>query len=207
MTAAVAGGGGSSSRPPSREEIDQQVTAAQQALVELRQRQEVLERERGQLEEARRKRLEFEQGREEMLAHLTRGVGLLTDAEQSARRDAEQMSRTLIDLQEALEKVKMLDEAAWKAEDYTSELSRALATLENARMEWNSAQVKWPVLNGVSMVEGDRARAGGGGVEEGFFPSNRSPVEWARMGLALTWPVAAAVLLSGLVLALVLARG
>lgn len=207
MTATVAGGVGGSSRPPSREEIDQQVTAAQQALVELRQRQEVLERERVQLEEARRRRLEFEQGREEMLSHLTRGVGLLTDAEQSSRRDAEQMSRTLVDLQEALDKVKALDEAGWKAEDYTTELTRALATLENARMEWNSAQVKWPVLNGVSTGESSRPGTGGAGVEEGFFPANRSAVEWARLGLALTWPVAVAVLLSGLVLALVLARG
>ena len=117
-------------RPPSREEIDQQVTAAQQALVELKRRQEELERERAQLEEARRRRLEYQQGREEMLVHLTRGTGLLGEMEHATRSDAEQMARTLADLRAALDKVSALDEANWSAEAYHTELTRALTTLD-----------------------------------------------------------------------------
>ncbi len=193
-------------RPPSREEINQQVTAAQQALVELKQKQEELERERSQLEEARRRRLEFEQGREEMLAHLTRGIGLLEESEQNARRDAEQMSRTLVDLRSALEKVKSLHEESWTAETYATELTRALTSLENARMEWNSAQMKWTVLSGRNPNSPGTAPVTPG--ENAPLPlgHGRTPAELARLGLALTWPVAVAVLLSGLVLALMLAR-
>lgn len=106
--------------------------------MELKRRQEELERERSQLEEARRRRLEFDQGRTEMLEHLNRGIGLLTENEQSARRDAEQMARTLADLQAALGKVNALDEQSWTAENYAVELTRALTTLENARMESNT---------------------------------------------------------------------
>lgn len=196
---------GASLRPPSRDEINQKVTAAQQALVELKRRQEELERERSGLEEARRRRSEYDQGREEMLAHLTRGVGLLTEAEQAARAEVEAMGRSLADLKVALEKVAALDEQSWNVDQYSTELTRALTTLENARMEWNSAQRRWDVLRGVTAGAASttgRAEGEGGG----RFTDGRSPGEWARMGLALTWPVAVAVLAVGIVLALVLAR-
>lgn len=201
-----------SMRPPSRDDINRQVTAAQQALVELKQRQEELERERTQLEEARRRRLEFEQGREEMLQHLTRGLGLLTDAEQTARRDAEQLSRTLVDLRAAYDKVAALHEESWSADAYQTELNRALTVLENARMEWNSAQTKWPILDGRGAKPGGAPSPGGGpfgGADNEAGPqllAGRSPIEMARLGLALTWPVAVAVIVVGLILAVALAR-
>ncbi len=201
-TAAGASAGG---RPMSRDEISQQVTAAQQALVELKRRQEDLERERAQLEEARRRRIEYEQGREEMLTHLTRGIALLDEAEQSSRRETEQMSRTLIDLRSAIDKVSALNETAWGAEVYHTELTKALTTLESARMEWNSAQVKWPVL-------APKSPASGGGdpfsspEESAPLFQGKSPGEMARLGLALTWPVALAVLVVGTILAIVLTR-
>src|SRR5688572_933444 len=82
------------SRPPSREEIETKVTETQARLAELKRAQEVLERERASLEEARRKRIEFQNGREEMLQHLTRGVGILEEAQFAASRNAEQMKQT-----------------------------------------------------------------------------------------------------------------
>jgi hypothetical protein len=194
------------SKPPSREDITRQVTAAQEALVRLKRQQEDLERERTQLEEARRRRVEFEQGREEMMAHLTRGLGILTEAEQAARRDAEQMARTLADMQVALDKVSVLNEQAWTADTYQTELTRALTTLENARMEWNSAQLKWPRLKPGSAGTPGGGEAGGALEEGAALLDGRTPAQLARLGLALTWPVAAAVLVSGIVLAVVLSR-
>lgn len=193
-------------RALSRDEINQQVTAAQQALIELKRRQEDLERERAQLEEARRRRIEYEQGREEMLTHLTRGIALLDEAEQASRRDAEQMARSLADLRTALDKVSALNESSWTAEAYHSELTRALTTLESARMEWNSAQVKWPVLAQKSSNTPGSAGFPNPPDESAPLFQGKSPSELARLGLALTWPVALAVLAVGTALAFVLAR-
>lgn len=191
-------------RPPTREEIGHQVTATQQALAELKRRQEELERERTQLEEARRRRIEFEQGREEMMAHLTRGIGLLEESEQSVRREAEQLTRSLTDLRTAFEKVSAIREDSWSAEHYSTELARALATLESARMEWNAAQLKWPLLSGSPAEPGGTPPSA---VEErARLLDGKSPAELARLGLALTWPVAVAVLAVGLLLALVMTR-
>src|SRR5687767_5768838 len=92
--AAAVASGSDYGRPPSREEIDSKVSDAQVKLAELKRAQEELERERAALEEARRRQIEFQTGREEMLQHLTRGVGILEESEFNARREAEQMKQT-----------------------------------------------------------------------------------------------------------------
>lgn len=192
-------------RPPSREEIEAKVTDAHTRLAELKRAQEQLERERAALEESRRRRAEFQQGREEMAHHLTRGVEILHEGEFAARRDAEQMARTLADLREALGKVEALNEETWTQENWNSELTRALTTLENARMEWNSARLKWPVLDGGQAGANAPASAAAPRAQ-GFSLEGKSFLELCQLGLALTWPVALAALLAGTVIAVILLR-
>ena len=192
------------SRPPTREEIEAKVTDAHARLAELKRAQEQLERERAALEESRRRRAEFQQGREEMQHHLTRGVEILHEAEFQARRDAEQMSKTLADMREALGKVDALKEETWTQENWTTELTRALTTLENARMEWNSARLKWPVLDSALKPAEEKGEA-----PAGVFGSleRRSFGDLCRVGFALTWPVALAALLgAGVITAVLLSR-
>jgi hypothetical protein len=186
------------SRPPTREEIEAKVTDAHARLAELKRAQEQLERERAALEETRRRRAEFQQGRGEMLQHLTRGVEILHEAEFQARRDAEQMSKTLSDLREALAKIGALKEEAWTQENWTTELTRALTALENARMEWNSARLKWPVLDG-ALKPAEEKQEQPAGVLSAL--ERKSFVELCRFGLALSWPVALAALLGAGVIA------
>ena len=187
-------------RPPSREEIESKVNETQARLAQLKQEQEGLERERATLEEARRQRIEFQNGRQEMLDHLTRGVGLLTEAEFSARRDAEQMAKTVADLRDALAKVEGMREENWPDANWRQELTRALTVLENARMEWNSARLKWTLLDGT--LEKNPAN------DPAALPllAPRSFSDWCRIGFALTWPVAAAGLLGTLVIIVLLLR-
>src|SRR5213592_4511668 len=144
---------GGAARPPTREELDSRVSETQQRLTELKRAQEELERERTALEEARRRRTEFQTGREEMLQSLTRGLGFLEEAEFNARRDAEQMARTLGELRQALTKVQSIHEETWTQENYNLELTRALTAIDNARMEWNAARLKWPLLSGTQTPE------------------------------------------------------
>src|SRR5881394_2314821 len=151
---------GGAGRPPTREELDSRVTETQQRLMELKRAQEELERERATLEEARRRRTEFQTGREEMLQGLTRSVGFLEEAEFNARRDAEQMAKTLGELREALTKVQTIHEETWTQENYNLELTRALTVIDNARMEWNAARLKWPLLSGPAAPPEDGAADG-----------------------------------------------
>jgi hypothetical protein len=192
------------SRPPTREEIEAKVSDAHSKLAELKRAQEQLERERTALEEARRRRAEFQNGREEMLHHLTRGAAMLEEVAFATRRDAEQMTKSLTDLREALTKVEVLREESWTQENWNTELTRALTTLENARMEWNSARLKWPVLDGamkMSAKEETQAKSAAFGSLQG-----KSFIELCQLGLALTWPVAVAALLGAGVIAILLLR-
>ncbi|MBM3837681.1 MAG: hypothetical protein FJ398_06910 [Verrucomicrobia bacterium] len=179
-------------RLPTREELEARVGETQQRLAELKRAQEQLERERAALEEARRRRVELQTGREEMLQHLTRGVGLLEKAETDARTSAEQMAKTLTGLREALANVQSIQEQTWNQENWNVELTRALTTIENSRMEWNQARLKWPLLEG----EDPLTRNGGKTAQApGSFWEGKSFGQLCRLGFALTWPVACVGLL------------
>lgn len=189
-------------RAPTREEVEAKVGDMHNKLSELRRAQQELERERADLEETRRRQGEFTKGRQEMEQHLTRGIGLLEEAEFGARRDAEQMAKALLDLREALVKVQSVHEESWTRDNFNIELTRALTAIENARMEWNGARLKFPLLNGEA---GQQTAVPGPAVTgPGNFAENllreRDYAELCKMGLALTWPVA----LVGVIIVLVL---
>ena len=95
----------------------------------MKRAQEELERERAALEETRRRQIELQTARQEMIHNLTRGLELLQEAEFSARRDAEQMAKALVDLREALGKIQGIQEESWNKENFSVELTRALTVL------------------------------------------------------------------------------
>jgi small-conductance mechanosensitive channel len=176
---------GAAGRAPSREEVENKVSETHQKLAELKRAQEELERERAQLEDVRRRQIEFQTGREEMLHNLTRGLGLLEESEFSARTQAEQMAKTLHDFRDALGKIQSIDEQSWSKDNYAVDLTRALTTIENARMEWNSARLKYPALSAPAPEE---IPAGEKPSSPLLFPENLR--ELCKLGLALTWPLA-----------------
>lgn len=189
-------------RAPSREEVDSRVAEAQQKLAELRRAQEELERERATLEETRRRQAEFQTGRQEMIQNLTRGLGLLEEAEFTARRDAEQMAKTLAEFRDALAKIQAVREETWTKDNFGVELTRALTAVENARMEWNAARLKFGVLSGQNAKEPAAALP----APEAPSLSQRNFGELCRLGLALTWPLALLALVVFLTILFVLWR-
>jgi hypothetical protein len=183
-------------RAPSREEVESKVGQMQEKLADLKRVQQELERERTALEETRRRQAELSTGREEMLQHLTRGIGLLEEAEFAARRDAEQMAKSLADLREAMSKIQSIHEEEWNKDNLNIELTRALTVLENARMEWNGARLKFTILSGTA----DASAQDG---SDHSLPRALQQQSWpqlCKLGLALTWPIA----LAGLAIVLVL---
>ena len=184
---------------PTREEVDRRVVEAQQKLVELKRAQEELERERSGLEELRRRQNEYQTGRQEIMQQLTRGLGLLEEAEFATRREAEVMVKTIEDFRLALDKVLAIRDETWNKENFQVELTRALTTLENARMEWNSARIKLPVLAGETKAQAvpeksspfASAAAGPSLANLGFF-------QLCKIGLALTWPLLVVIALGAL---------
>ncbi|HEY5915482.1 MAG TPA: hypothetical protein VJA21_33275 [Verrucomicrobiae bacterium] len=197
-------GGAPGPRAPSREEVDSKVAEAQQKLAELKRAQEELERERAALEETRRRQSEFQNGRQEMVQNLTRGIGLLEESEFDSRRDAEQMAKILVDLRDALAKIQAIHDETWTQENFNVELTRALTAVENARMEWNSARLKFPVLAAEAQPSVTTVPAESAPITS--LLGTQSFGELCRLGFALTWPVALVLLAGIAVLAVILLR-
>lgn len=179
--------GGLPSRAPTREEVDVKAAEAQQKLIELKRAQEALERQRSELEETRRRQSEFQTGRQEMLQNLERGIGLLEEAEFSARQEAELTNKGVEGLRDAMEKVEAIQEDSWAGDSFHKELTRALTTLENARMEWNTCRLKFPILSGKVPTSADGKS---GGAELRSPLAEMSLMRACKLGLALTWPIA-----------------
>lgn len=176
---------GNLNRPPTREELEALVGEKQIKLAELKRAQEELERERAGLEELRRRQMEFQTGREEMLQNLTRGIGLLEEAELTARRDAEQMARVLTEFREAVTKVQAINEQLWSQQNFSVELTRASTTIENARLEWNAARLKLPILTSTSANPAAPASAKAGA----SLLATTDLLHLCKIGFALTWPL------------------
>jgi hypothetical protein len=195
---------GAVNRAPSREEVDSKVGETQQKLAELKRVQEQLERERSALEETRRRQMEFQTGRQETIQNLMRGVGLLEEAEFAARRDAEQMAKSLADMKDALAKVEATSEQSWTKENFGAELTRGLTVIENARMEWNAARLKFPVLSGT--VPGVETKPADSGMQAQSWLAGQSFGKLCKLGLALTWPLAVVALTALVIFAAALLR-
>jgi hypothetical protein len=191
-------------RAPTREEVDRKVVEAQQKLAELKRAQEELERERSALEELRRRQLEFQNGRQEIVHNLTRGLGLLEEAEFNSRREAEQMNKTLADFRDALAKVEAIHDETWTKENFQVELTRGLTAIENARMEWNSARLKIPSLSGEAAKKTETEVASAPAASP---LANLSFGQLCKIGLAMTWPLLIIALVAlGVFIAILLRR-
>ncbi len=189
---------------PTLEEINAQVTATHKELAELQRLKEELDRKRAALEELKRKRTDFQLGRQEVIQRITRALELLDQAKIKAEREAEEISQSMYSLREALERVQSINESTWTADNLHVELARALAIIEQARLEWGAARRKFPLLDNPEEA-----------LNKSTFPMATSPIQillkqpfkhlW-KIGLALTWPLILTFLLMAFVLILFLRR-
>jgi hypothetical protein len=177
-------------RAPTREEVDTKLTELQSKLAELKREQSEIERERTAVEETRRRQMEFTTGREELIRDLSRGIQLLEEKAFATRRDAEQMAQSLVDLKDGLGKLQAIQESTWARENLSAELSRAMGLVDHARMEWNSARLKYSFLS--TSPEAVPGASPGGEAKAASLLGGLKPLEIAKLGLALTWPIAAA---------------
>jgi len=100
------------------------------------------------------------------------------------------MAKSLADMRDALAKVEATHEESWTNENFAVELTRGLTAIENARMEWNAARLKFPALSGGAT---DQAAAPEAPPSPGNLFAGRRL--WS-VGLQLTWPLAIVALLA-----------
>ena len=194
--------GMSGPRAPTREEVDSRVAEAQQKLAELKRAQEQLERNAPPSRKpAGDRSISRRPGRND--PNLTRGLGLLEEAEFAARHDADQMAKAMIDLRDALTKVQSINEETWTKDSFPLELTRGLTAIENAQMGWNAARLKFPVLAGAKKTSTTETPSE---ALPGSVLGTRNFGELCKLGLAMTWPLALVAVLALATFAIILLR-
>ncbi len=133
--------------PPVQAEVDEKLDVAREQLMTLRRQQEELERQKGELEELRRKQEEYARGRREMSEHLTRGLITLEREQVEAQRLAELCGRTSDAFRSYLDQLQAVNDQEWTSDTVRGELTKALAIIENSRLEFNRARTKLDCLN------------------------------------------------------------
>lgn len=190
--------------PRHAEEINDQVANAHQELERLRQRQQMLEREKGELENLRSKQQKFQDHRKELLGHLQQSVVKLEAHELNAEQLRELAGATRKQFSGFVAELQRLKEEEWSEETLGDELTRALALLDNVRIEYNKG------LSRIEALISSRPESAGKDVPGPvLFESRAGGFQtkgfsyWFMAGLAASLPliIVMTILLSLLVLA------
>ena len=191
--------GGFDPRDPNRQQ--EEVEVYRKRIDELQSEKDKLEKKTLVVEESRRRNLEFRQGRQELMIKLTRGVEILEENHKHREQELKVLDRNISELKERLSIITDLQPSDWSPKEFDNQLTEGLRELENARMEWNRQLTKYPKI----------LRAALTGPEEVILPESvdGTPLErlplnshnlkyLCKLGVALTWPLALAILVVGI---------
>jgi len=170
----------------SPDEIDIKVQQAQSALLDLKRQQDEIERQKRELEELSRKQREFELGRREVFEKITRGLVVLERQEFEIRREAEQLQAIREGFSEQVEQIESIKPQDWSPRELQSELTRALAVIDQADAVYTQARARIEVLREESVVENREDEASYD--EEGKI-AGRSFFGSLMQGFAFTLPL------------------
>ena len=166
----------------SSEHLDSQVQKAQDQLLQLKRQQDQIEKQKRELEELSRKQEELERGRAEMSDKLTRSLVVLEREAYDAQKRLEQLRSMRESFGQHLELIEAIDPKSWNPSDLHKELSRALSTVEGARVEFVQQRSR---LQAAGESNGEQPLAE---VEPVFSNDGRSLLQWMKIGFAFSVP-------------------
>jgi hypothetical protein len=173
----------SEEEPLSPEHLDSQVQKAQDQLLQLKRQQDQIEKQKRELEELSRKQEELERGRAEMSDKLTRSLVVLEREAYDAQKRLEQLRSMRESFGQHLELIEAIDPKSWNPADLHKELSRALSTVEGARVEFSQQRSRLQATS--EGEEGEPLAA----VEPVFSSGGRSILQWMKIGFAFSLPL------------------
>jgi predicted RNase H-like nuclease (RuvC/YqgF family) len=147
--------GGAGEPTSTANEINLKVQHVQEQLLDLKRQQEEIERQKRELEELSRKQREFDEGRREIVEKLTRGLVLLERQDFEVKRELEQIKMVRDSFAEHLEQTESLNPATWSPEEMPTELTKALARVDQAKAIYNQSRARL-----IALRENEGAAAG-----------------------------------------------
>jgi hypothetical protein len=171
--------------PISTEHLDEKVHQAAAQQQALKRQLEAIERQQRELEEMQRRQATFDAGRAEMVDRLTRALVVLDREALDAARRVETVQSIQESFRAHLDVIEAINPKAWEGLDIAKELTRALASVDDARAEYANSHPKIAVHAPASQAaesSGDYYAGGGAGDDKDF-------VAWMKIGLAFSAPL------------------
>ncbi|MEM1059328.1 MAG: hypothetical protein AAGK14_08775 [Verrucomicrobiota bacterium] len=128
------------------EEYNAKVQQVQSQLLELQRQQEEMEKQQRELQEIGRKQREFDEGRDDAVERLTRGLVVLERQQIEVDREADQIRSILQQFQEQLDSIKSIQPENWSSDELHEELTRSLAVIDKANATHLQARTRLAVL-------------------------------------------------------------
>jgi hypothetical protein len=138
--------GTTASDTSSANEINIRAQRAEEQLLDLKRQQEEIERQKRELDELSRKQREFDEGRRDIVERLTRGLVLLEREEFEVKRELEQIKIVRDSFAEHLGQTESISPADWSTEDLPSELTKALARVDQAKSIYSQSRARLSAL-------------------------------------------------------------
>src|SRR5437667_4317928 len=167
----------------SPEHLDSQVQKAQDQLLQLKRQQEQIEKQKRELEELSRRQEELERGRAEMSDKLARSLVVLEREAYDTQKRLDQLRAVRESFGQHLQLIEAIDSKSWNPADLHKELSRALSTVEGARVEFGQQRSRLQATG-----DGDSEEALPQ-IEPVFSGSGRSLMQWIKIGFAFSLPL------------------
>jgi chromosome segregation ATPase len=128
------------------EDIGLKVQEAQTALLDLKRQQEEIERQKRELEELGRKQREFEEGRRDIFEKMTRGLVVIERQESEMQRELDQLGTIRESFNDHISQIERIRPQDWSPKDLQSELTRALAIIDQANSIYHQARSRLDIL-------------------------------------------------------------
>ncbi|MFZ4592678.1 MAG: hypothetical protein ACOYOF_00365 [Verrucomicrobiaceae bacterium] len=170
------------------EDVQAQVKEAQEELLQLRMRQEEIERQKQQLELIRHKQERFAKGKRDLVEKLSQAVVGIEGELYNTQKFVEELSVTYDGFSRHLDILRSLQPEKWQRSHVDEELDRAIAAIQEADSDFAKASRRLSTLRpadaGRSVAKGRALEADGAG-----FALSDDLKSWARRGLGFTLPL------------------
>ena len=121
------------------DEFDEQVQQAQEQLLALRHQQQIIERQKAEIEELKIKRQLFLSGRTEIVEKLNRSIITLERKTYEAQKRVEKYLQTKDSFESHLEDIEDINPEEWSRSELRNQLSRSLGVIEDARADYQKS--------------------------------------------------------------------
>lgn len=187
-----------------RERLVEQVADTTEEIERMRMRQEELEHEKNKIEEIARMQGEYTSCKKEIIGNLTKSIVLMEKDEIQANRMVELLGSTRLRFKNMLSEIRDIKEDTWNDGVFEEELSKYLALIEDARMEYNKAVAKIDAESWQRGAEGKaKLRSLDGSMRASL--ADKGFLFWIKVGFAVSLPIL--LLLMGLFTAYLFTMG